>query len=134
MLYYLTFFITFNISSSALPLDSILKANDAISLKHLSQQYNQAVFLEKLCKKQKEMKKIPKACYELVLKADFWCLKLKLEDPRILKNIEKALKSKFLSKKCRDHLEQQKKILNYKQEDFLLPELKNYFTAEKPFF
>ena len=134
MFYYFLFFIAFNFSSSALSLDSILNANDAVSLKQSVKQYERKSFLEKLCKKQKELGKIPKACYELGLSADLWCFSLKLEELRMLKNVEKALESKFLSKKCREHLEKKKKILIYKQDDFLLPELKNYFTVEKPFF
>ena len=134
MFYHFLLFVFFQLSSSALPLDSILKANDAVSLKQSVQQYKQKTFLEKLCKKQKELGKIPKACYELALKADSWCLNLKLEDLRMLKVVEKALESKFLSKKCREYLQKQKKVLIYKQADFFLPELKNYFTAEKPFF
>ncbi|MCZ0933203.1 MAG: hypothetical protein OXJ52_08635 [Oligoflexia bacterium] len=134
MFYCLLFFAIFNFSLKALPLDSILKANDTVSLKRLAQHYNQKIFLEKLCKKQKERGKIPKACYKLSLNADLWCLNLKLEDPRLLKSLEKALKSKLLSQKCKEHLQERKKILTYRQSDFLLPELKNYFAVEKPFF
>ena len=134
MFYHLLFLIAFSASSSYLPLDSILKAHNAVSLKQLAQQSRQKQFLEKLCRKQKEMGNIPKACYQLSLKADPWCLNLRFESPKRLKSLKKALKSKFLSKKCREHLKEQEKILNYKQADFLLPELKNYFTVEKPFF
>ena len=134
MFYGWLFFAVFNFSLKALPLESILKANDAESLKRLVQQYDQKVFLEKLCEKQKKRGAIPKSCYELSLNADPWCLSLKFEDVRLLKNLEKALKSKFLSKNCKEYLKEQKKILTYRQLDFLLPELKNYFTAEKPFF
>ena len=134
LLYYFLFFAIFNFSTQALPLDSILKANDATSLKPLIQQHNQKLFLKKLCEKQKETGKIPKACYKLSLNADLWCLNLKLEEPKMLKSVEKALKSKFLSKKCKEYLKKKKKILNYRQKDFLLPELKNYFTVEKSFF
>ena len=121
-----------NFSLKALPLDSLLRINNATSLKQLTQQYNQKKFLEKLCEKQKETNKIPTACYKLSLKSDPWCLNL--EDLKSLKSLETALKSKFLSKKCKEHLNTQKKILIYKQKDFLLPELKNYFALEKPFF
>ena len=117
-----------------MPLDSILKANDATSLKQLIQSHEKNLFLKKLCEKQKETGKIPKACYELSLIADPWCLNLKLEELRMLKSIKKALKSKFLSKNCKEYLEKRKKILNYRKLDFLQPELKNYFTVEKPFF
>ena len=133
MFHYL-FLALFNFSSQAIPLDSILKANDTTSLKQLIQKHKKKLFLEELCKKQKETKKIPTTCYELSLNADLWCLNLKLEDPRMLKNVKKALESKFLSKKCREYLNKQKRILIYRQIDFLQPELKNYFTAKKPFF
>ena len=134
MSHLLLFFLFFYFSLSALSLESILQADNATSLKLLIIKQNQKDFLKKLCKKQKETKKIPTACYQLSLNADFWCLNSKLEDLRLLKSLEKALKSKFLSKKCKKHLKQQKKILMYRQKDFLQPELKNYFTVEKPFF
>ena len=134
MFYYILFFVAFNFSAEALSLDRILTVNDAISLKQLVQQHNQKQFLEKLCKNQKSEGKIPKACYKLSLNADPWCLNLQLESPRVLEIVKKALKSPFLSKKCREYLKKKEKILIYRQADFLLPELKNYFTVEKPFF
>ena len=118
----------------ALPLGPVLRANDAKSLKQMVRQHNQKLFLEKLCEKQKKTEKIPTACYELSLNADLFCLNLKLEDLRVAKNVKKALESKFLSKKCREHLKKKERVLNYRKKDFLLPELKNYFTVEKPFF
>ena len=134
MSYFLLFFAFFHFSLSALSLESILKADNAVSLRLLIQKQKQKDFLKKLCAKQKETRKIPTACYQLSLTADFWCLNAKLEDLRLLKSLENALKSKFLSKKCKNRLQKQKKILMYRQKDFLQPELKNYFTVEKPFF
>ena len=134
MLFYLFFLSLSPIQPKALSSDNIFKTNDASRLKQLIQQSSQKSFLTELCKKQKETKKIPVACYELSLNADFWCLNLKLEEPSRLKNVKKALKSKFLSKKCLEHLKIKEKILIYRQKDFLRPELKIYFTAEKPFF
>ena len=134
MFYYFFFLTLFNFSLKALPLESILKANDAGGLKQLIQKHEKTKFLEKLCERQKETKEIPTACYKLSVNADFWCLNLKLEDPRLLKKLERALKVNSLSKKCREHLKTRKKILIYRQKDFFLPELKNYFTVEKPFF
>ena len=134
MLYCLLFLSLSHIQSHALSLNSIFKANDAGRLNQLIQQNNHKSFLKELCKQQKETKKIPIACYQLSLNADPWCLNLKLEELNMLKNVKKALKSEFLSKKCREHLKIKEKVLIYKQVDFLRPELKNYFTAQKPFF
>lgn len=134
-MFYFLFFITItNFSLKALPLNDILKANNAVSLNQSIKKYNKKILLETLCEKQKSNKRIPTACYQLDLNADFWCLNLKLEDLIQLKNLKKDLESKFLSKKCKKHLIKQKKILIYRQKDFFLPELKNYFTVEKPFF
>ena len=108
--------------------DSILKAKNLEELEISLKKNKTKKFLKKLCEKQKKEQKIPIACYKLGEKADFWCLNLKLEDPRQLKEIEKALQSRFLSKKCKNDLKIRKKILKYREKDLFLPELKNYFT------
>ena len=108
--------------------DSILKAKRLEELQISLKKNKAEKILKKLCEKQKEEQKVPIACYKLGEKADFWCLNLKLEDPRQLKEIEKALQSRFLSKKCKKDLKMKKKILKYRKKDLFLPELKNYFT------
>ena len=119
--------------SKALPLDFILKADDAMSLKARAQSARERDFLESLCARQKSYKTPPSACYKLALPADSWCLALKIEDLK-LETLEEALKSPFLSLNCRLWLEEKRKILFYRKKDFLLPELKNYWTGEKAFF
>lgn len=120
--------------SLSLPLSEILNAQNPEQLEELLKKDQKQSFLELLCKKQKSSQKIPTACYELGLSADSWCLNLALEDLRQIKELEKALKSKSLSEKCRNHLKKREAVLKYRQKDFFIPDLKNYFTAEKPFF
>ncbi len=116
----------------ALVLDKIFQFNDATSLKSYVKNQERHSFLKILCKKQKENKIPPIACYKLSLPADLWCLSLKLKNLS-LEIINLALKSKVLSSPCRNHLMNQRKILLYRQKDFLLPELKNYWTSQKSF-
>ena len=124
-------FVSFNLK--ALPLEKILKANDAASLRSSVKEHNHKDFLKILCEKQKENKKPPTACYELFLSSDPWCFRLKVKELS-LENLKKALQSSFLSSSCREYLKKKQKILFYRQKDFLLPELKNHWTAQKPFF
>ena len=124
------FFIIFDLK--ALSLDKIFQANDAASLKSYVKQYEYQTFLKTLCKKQKEHNKPPVACYELSLPVDSSCFSLKLKDLN-LKNLNQTLQSNFLSPPCQKHLKQKQKILLYRKKDFLLPELKNYWTVQKPF-
>ena len=130
-LFLFIYFISFSLKS--LPLDEIFKANDTASLKQHIEKENQRLFLKSLCNKQKENKKPPTACYKLALPADESCLSLKISDLG-LEILEEALKSSFLSSICKKHLEKLQKLLLYRRKDFLLPELKNYWTAQKPFF
>ena len=128
------FFLLLSLNSSGLVLDSILKAKNSNELKlSLKKEKNRAL-LKNLCEKQKQEHKIPLACYKLGEKTDFWCLNLKFENSSQLKEIEKALKSPFLSENCKNHLKSRKELLKYRERDFFLPELKNYFTDQKPFF
>lgn len=129
----LLFFYCLGFELEALSLDTILRADNAASLKRHVKKQNQRDFLKILCEKQKSQKKVPMACYELSLSADPWCLKLRLNDLEF-ESVEKALKSPFLSSICRKHLNNKKKILIYREKDFLLPELKNYWTVQKAFF
>ena len=125
------FFISFKLW--ALPLEQIFQESDARSLKFSVEKYRNRNFLEILCEKQKEKRKPPTACYELSLNVDAWCLRLKLRDLK-LPELQRALESKFLSVSCRKHLEKQKKILIYRQKDFLIPEIKKHWTESKTFF
>jgi len=109
-------------------LDSILRVKDSEDLQSLIYRFENTEFLRKLCDKQKQEKKIPVACYQLGQKSDFWCLHLKLEDPRQLKEINQALKSPYLSKQCWKSLKIKTDILKYRKKDLFLPELKKYFT------
>ena len=119
---------------SKLSLDFILRAKSSEELQlSLKENQNQKV-LKKLCDKQKEEQKIPLACYKLGETANFWCLNLKLEDFSQLKEIEQALKSSFVSEKCKNYLKKRKEILKYREKDFFLPELKNFFTGQKKIF
>ena len=129
----LLFLFFINPPSKALSLDSIFKANDAASLKSYIQQDNHQIFLKILCEKQKTNKKPPAACYKLSFPADPWCLSLKIGDLDF-KTLDESLKSSFLSSVCREHLKEKQKILLYRKKDFLLPELKNHWTDQKPFF
>lgn len=128
---FLFFFVSF--SSWAVSLDSVFKFNDATSLNRYIKRQNHRAFLEILCKKQKENKKPPTACYELSQPADSWCLSLKTGDLS-LEILSQALQSSFLSSVCREYLRGKQKLLLYRDKDFLLPELKNYWTAQKPIF
>lgn len=128
----LTCFLFISSDLKALSLDKIFQANDATSLKSHVKKHDQQNFLKILCEKQKKNKKPPVACYELSLSADSWCLSLKLEDLN-LEILNQTLQSKFLSTSCYEHLKKKQKILIYRKKDFLLPELKNYWTAQKPF-
>ena len=130
----LSFFLFLPLNALSLPLDFILKTQTTTELKNYIKQEQSKSFLIELCKKQKEKEKIPLACYQLGEKADPWCLKLKLEDLRQLSGIQTALKSPFLSPNCKNHLKSREKILKYRGKDFFLPELKKYFTVQKPFF
>lgn len=123
-------FISFNLNS--LSLDQIFQFNDAVSLKYYIKQHKHQTFLKTLCKKQTEYKKAPVACYELSLPVDSLCLGLKLKNLN-LESLNQVLQSKFLSSSCQKHLKKKQKILLYRKKDFLLPELKNYWTAQKPF-
>ena len=129
----LSFLFFINFSVEALSLDKIFKINDAASLNVYVKQQDHHTFLKILCKKQKENKKPPTACYELSITADPWCLSLKIENLN-LKILKQALQSSFLSSVCREYLREKQKILLYQKKDFLLPELKNYWTVQKPFF
>ena len=131
--FFLTFLFFTNCYLQALTLDSLLKANDAASLKSYIKGQNRITFLKILCKKQKEFRKPPIACYELSLSADFWCLSLKIEDLN-LKVLEEALQSSFLPSICHKYLKEKQKILFYRKKDVLLPKLKNYWTDQRPFF
>ncbi|MBC6415005.1 MAG: hypothetical protein GDA46_01240 [Bdellovibrionales bacterium] len=124
----------FSSTALSLPLDLIFQAQTVKELKNHIEKEKNKIFLIKMCEKQKENKKIPVACYQLKENADPWCLNLNLEDLRQLKAIEKSLEMPFLSKKCKDHLQKRKKILQYRKKDYFLPELKKYFTVQKPFF
>ncbi len=124
-------FISFSLE--ALPLDRILKANDAKSLRRYVKERDRQAFLKILCKQQKSRRKPPTACYELPLPADPYCLNLKAKDLS-LEILGQALQSSFLSPLCRERLKDKQKLLLYRRKDFLLPELKNYWTAQKPFF
>ena len=130
--YFFSFLFCLSFHLKALPLDDILKANDATSLKSYIKQYKHQKFLEILCEKQKENRKPAIACYELSLNVDSWCFSLKMEDLN-LEILNQALKSKFLSFPCRKYLEEKLEILIYRKKDFLLPELKNYWTSQKLF-
>ena len=118
--------------SKALSLEMILKANDAVSLKSLVKKDSQKAFLTSLCEKQKQNNKIPLACFELSLKADPFCLSLRIKHLD-LEGLNKALQSDFLSLPCRQYLKKKQKILIYRQKDFLLPELKKHWTVQKTF-
>ena len=122
-----------SLSLKALPLDRIFKANDAESLKLYIKQNDHQIFLKILCEKQKENKKPPTACYEMSLPADSWCLSLTVGNLN-LELLDEALQSSLLSSACREHLKEKQKTLLYRKKDFLLPELKNYWTAQKLFF
>ena len=130
----LLFFLFPPLNALSLPLDFILKTQTTTELKNYIEQERNKSFLIELCKKQKEKEKIPIACYQLGEKADPWCLKLKLEDLRQLSGIQTALKLPFLSPNCKNYLKSREKILKYREKDFFLPELKKYFTVQKPFF
>lgn len=127
----LCFFVSF--FAEALSLDKIFKFNDAAGLKSYIREQNHKDFLKKLCFQQKKNKTPPSACYELGQPADSHCLGLKTEDLSV-GVLNEALKSSFLSVDCRKHLQQKRKILIYRQKDFLLPQLKNHWTDKKPFF
>ena len=111
--------------AQALPLNDILRAKDTKSLEAIVKKQERKAYLELVCKKQKEGKNPPSACYELSLPADPWCLDLKI-DQLNLEILKEALSSKALSAPCRKHLEKKQKILLYRQKDSLLPELKNH--------
>lgn len=137
----LLFFLFFVLAGKALSfshsepaLDFILKAESSKELNTYLKKKREKNFLKKLCMSQKKEEKIPLACYELGENADFYCLNLKLEDLRRLKELEQALKSSFLSEKCRKKLKAGKELLKYREKDFFLPELKSYWTGEKAFF
>ena len=125
LFFLLFFFVSFD--SQALLLDKILRFNDAASLKSYIKENNQKNFLKILCEKQKENQRIPLACYELSLDADFWCLQLDVEKLN-LKILNSSLSSKSLSLVCREHLQEKQKLLLYREKDFFLPELRNYWT------
>lgn len=129
---FLIYFLFMVFDLRALSLDKIFRLNDAKSLRAYVKKQNHQTFLNFLCKKQKENKKPPLACYELSLTEDSSCLNLKLKNLN-LEILNKSLKSKFLTPSCRKHLRKKKKILIYRKKDFLLPELKNYWTAQKSF-
>lgn len=126
------FVVSFHPPLNALSLDKIFRFNDTASLKSYIQKQNKQNFLKILCEKQKSMRKIPTACYELSLPADFWCLNLKIKELDMA-GLNKALKNSFLSSICREYLQKKQQILVYRKKDFLLPELKNYWTERKPF-
>ena len=113
---------------SQISLDSLLKAKSSEELELFIKTNKNKKILEKLCKKQKEEKKIPVACYKLGQDADFWCLKVVLESSKQLQQIEQALQSPFLSNQCKNYLKSRKNLIKYREKDFFLPELKNYFT------
>ena len=115
-------------NSSGISIDSILKAKNLDEIKLLLQEDKTKKLLKKFCKIEKTDQKIPISCYKLNEKADFWCLNLKLEDSRQLKDVDKALKSPFVSEKCKNYLKTKKELLKYRKKDFFLQELKNYFT------
>jgi len=131
--FFLFFIFFINCFSGAVSLDYILKFDDAVSLNQYIKQQSHYIFLKILCERQKENKKPPTACYELSLPADSWCLSLKIRDLN-LEILNQALQSSFLTSVCREHLKEKQKILLYRKKDFLLPELKNYWTAQKHFF
>ena len=114
----------------ALPLEQIFQANDANSLKQSVKKDKERAFLNLLCAKQKEKRKPPTACYALSLKPDLFCLRLTLKDLKE-PEVEKALESRFLSLPCRLHLKRQRRVLIYRQKDFLIPELKKHWTESK---
>ena len=114
--------------SQQISLDTLLKAKSSEELELFIKNNKNNKILEKLCKKQKEEKKIPVACYKLGQNADFWCLKVVLESNKQLQHIKQALQSPFLSNQCKNYLKSRKNLLKYREKDFFLPELKNYFT------
>lgn len=127
------FLIFLSFSLQALSLEQIFRADNAVRLNQLKVKEERELFLALLCEKQKKARKIPQACYEISKPADSWCLDLKAKDLNI-KSIDSALRSSFLSSLCHKHLKEQRNLLVYRKKDFLLPELKNYWTGEKPFF
>ena len=128
---YLLFLFLFPHSVYGLPVDSILRAKSSSELQKLVDQENQSSFLKKMCQKARLHQKIPVSCYDIGLNDDALCLSLDLFDVRNLPEIVKARQSKSLSFKCREHLKKKEEILRYRQKDFLLPELKNYWTEKK---
>ena len=131
MLYIL--FLLFHSSGFSLSLNSILRAESPFELEQILKRENQQSFLEKMCQKEKARQKIPVSCYQMGLSPDALCLSLELSDLNSLAEIEKAKGSKSLSVKCSEYLKKKEEILRYRKKDFLLPELKNYFTDKKTF-
>ena len=62
--------------------------------------------------------------------AEAFCLSARTKGLNF-KQLEELLKLKHLSLACRKHLLGLKKILFYRKKDFLLPELKKYWTGQK---
>lgn len=129
----LCLFFFVNFFAKALSLNKIFKFDDAPSLKLYVREQNHQQLLKALCDKQKENRKPPTACYELALPVDSWCLRLNIHNLSV-KTLNEAIKSSFLSSLCSEHLKEKHKILIYRQKDFLLPELKNYWTGENSSF
>ena len=132
-MFYLLFLFLFQNSAVGLPVSMILRAKSSLELQKLVHQENRESFLKKMCQKESLHQKIPVSCYEIGSYNDALCLSLELSDVRNLSEIVKASQSKSLSIKCREHLKKKEEILRYRQKDFLLPELKNYWTDEKAF-
>ena len=131
------FFLPLNLY--ALSLDEILRADKA-SIKLYVKEQKRMLFLDSVCKRQRERGiEPPTACFESYFigtdkggenLGEEFCLsaspsRLNLE---ILQNLKKK---KGLSQACRRHLLGLEKILLYRKKDFLLPELKKYWTEQK---
>ena len=130
-MFYLLLLFLFQNEAVGLPVSSILRAKSSLELQQMLDQENRLSFLKKMCQKESLHKKIPVSCYDIGDNNDALCLSLELSDVRNLPEIVKARQSKSLSVKCREHLKKKEEILRYRQKDFLLPELKNYWTDEK---
>jgi len=116
--------------SVALSLQTIFNSSKLSDLQAAIKQDQNLSRLQHLCQKEKRQKKIPLSCYALPLSSlnkDSFCLSLRVSHLR-LSDIEQALKSPWLPKKCKKHLLQKQKILFYRKKDFLLVELQNYWT------
>ena len=129
---YIFLFFLLGFQLEALPLQDILMADNAASLRSSIKKYEQKVFLNILCERQKQNKKPPTACYELGIFKDEWCLRLSFKDVQFL-DFNFTFKTMPLSSACRKHLKHKQRLLSYRLKDFLLPELKKYWTDQEIF-